>query len=154
MTVYRHTQTGTAILVPMGAAILLALIVTRETGLHPIALGVLAFLAIMMVLFASLTVEVTPVEVRLRFGPGPIRKSFPLAEIVSARAVRNGWWYGWGMRLTPHGWLFNVSGLDAVELHMTEERRFRIGTDEPGPLLQAIAQASGGTVSTPEPGSH
>jgi len=154
MTVYRHTQWGTAILVPMGAAILLTLMFMGKLGLHPIAFGVLALLAVLAILFASLTVEVTTREVRLRFGPGPVRKSFPLAEIESARAVRNSWWYGWGIRLTPHGWLFNVSGLDAVELSMTEERRFRIGTDEPRELLQAIAQASGGAVSTPEPGSY
>jgi len=154
MTVYRHTQWGAAILFPMGAAVVLTLMVMGKLGIHPIAFGVLAVLVVLAILFASLTVEVTTAEVRLRFGPGLIRKSFPLAEIESARAVRNSWWYGWGIRLTPHGWLFNVSGLDAVELRMTEDRRFRVGTDEPRVLLQAIAQASSGAVSTPEPGSY
>jgi hypothetical protein len=63
-------------------------------------------------------------------------------EIRDARAVRNRWFYGWGIRLTPHGWMFNVSGLDAVELDLPNGRRFRNGTDEPERLLAAIRQAT------------
>jgi hypothetical protein len=154
MTLYRHTQRGMAILVPLLAAVVLTLIVMVRAGFHPLWLPLLAFFLLLMVLFSSLTVEVSAEELRIRFGPGPIRKSFPLAEVVEARKVRNRWWYGWGIRLIPHGWLFNVSGLDAVELRMSEQRRFRIGTDEPGELLRAIRQASGGAVSTAEPGPY
>lgn len=52
--------------------------------------------------------------------------------------MRNKWWYGWGIRLTPHGWLYNVSGLDAVELHLTGGRKVRLGTAEPAQLSRAI----------------
>jgi hypothetical protein len=34
--------------------------------------------------------------------------------------------------------LWNVSGLDAIELTFATGKRFRIGTDEPGKLLEAI----------------
>jgi hypothetical protein len=36
------------------------------------------------------------------------------------------------------GWLWNVSGIDAVELTMKNGDRFRIGTDEPEKLVTAI----------------
>jgi hypothetical protein len=36
-------------------------------------------------------------------------------------------------------WVWNVSGLDAVELTLRSGRRFRIGTDEPEELAKAIA---------------
>jgi hypothetical protein len=62
--------------------------------------------------------------------------------------VRNKWWYGWGIRLTPHGWLFNVGGLDAVELELASGRKFRIGTDEPQGLLNAIRTAMVGAGRT------
>ncbi|HSD26575.1 MAG TPA: hypothetical protein VLL75_04680, partial [Vicinamibacteria bacterium] len=39
--------------------------------------------------------------------------------------------------------LWNVSGLDAVELALPEGKRFRIGTDEPGPLAGAITATKG-----------
>ena len=34
-----------------------------------------------------------------------------------------------------------MAGLDAVELHLTNGRRLRIGTDQPDALAAAIAQA-------------
>jgi hypothetical protein len=46
-----------------------------------------------------------------------------------------------GIRLSPGGVLWNVSGLDAVELSLDGGRRFRVGTDEPRALAAAIAQA-------------
>ena len=70
-----------------------------------------------------------------------IRRAIRLFDIAEARAVRNRWWYGWGIRLTPHGWMFNISGLDAVEIEYTNGRKFRIGTDEPNELEEAIMQA-------------
>ncbi len=39
------------------------------------------------------------------------------------------------------GWLYNVSGTDAVELKMKNGKRYRIGTDVPGELAEAIRQA-------------
>jgi plasmid stabilization system protein ParE len=51
--------------------------------------------------------------------------------------------YGWGIRLTPSGWMFNVSGLDAVELTLRSGKRFRIGTDDPRDVIQALEKARG-----------
>jgi hypothetical protein len=56
--------------------------------------------------------------------------------------VRNPWYYGWGVRLTPHGILYNVSGLNAVELLLDDGRRVRVGTDEPDALVRALAGAT------------
>ena len=63
-----------------------------------------------------------------------------MSDIRDAKAVKNRWYYGWGIRLSPHGWLFNVSGFDAVELEMANGVKYRIGTDEPDKLLAAIEQ--------------
>jgi len=38
-------------------------------------------------------------------------------------------------------WLWNISGLDGVELALVSGRRFRIGTDEPKQLAAAIQGA-------------
>ncbi len=90
-------------------------------------------------LFGSLTVEIDDEEVRHWFGPGFWKKSYPLFEIESASIVRNSWIYGWGIRFTPHGWLYNVSGLDAVQIQLRSGRKFRIGTDDPQGLIEAIS---------------
>jgi hypothetical protein len=52
--------------------------------------------------------------------------------------VRTPLYYGWGIRPAPHGWMFNVSGLGGVELIFKNNERFRIGSDEPRRLAEAI----------------
>ena len=93
------------------------------------------------VLFSSLTVRVTDEEVRFYFGPGFWTRRIPLDAVEAAEPVRNSVWHGWGIRYTSHGWLYNVSGLGAVELTVRDEGRLRIGTDEPEALAEAIRAA-------------
>jgi hypothetical protein len=104
---------------------------------------VFAFLVVVLFLFHSLTVTVTDEVVRAAFGPGLLGKTVRVDEIVDATDVRNRWWYGWGIRLTPHGWLYNVSGFDAVEIRLATGTRVRIGTDEPVALARAVRAAAG-----------
>jgi len=141
-TEYHHTQIGTV----TGGGLLFAVILCAGVllaGFNWITLGVLILMAVLLPLFASLTVTVTAVELRFRLGIGPLGRRIPLADIESCEPVRNRWWYGWGIRFTPHGWLYNVSGLDAVELHLRNGKRLRIGTDEQGALCDAIRAAAG-----------
>ncbi|MBI4238893.1 MAG: hypothetical protein HY696_10850 [Deltaproteobacteria bacterium] len=100
--------------------------------------GVVA--TILCFLFASLSVEVDNGQVRLRFGTGTIHKTIPLTDIKTSRIARNSLLYGFGIRLTPHGWLWNVSGLSAVEVEYRNGKKFRIGTDQPEALQHAIQQ--------------
>lgn len=96
-------------------------------------------------LFGTLTTVVDGVSVVVQFGPiRLIRERFALADITSARAVRNSLLHGVGMRYIHHGRLWNVWGLDAVELQLRNGTRFRIGTDEPQALLQALQRAGVG----------
>lgn len=141
--IYEHKQVGRALTVGVGvgAVAFAAVIMHQPRGALGAALIVGAAL-LTVALFASMTVRVTEREVRLWFGPGLIWKTIPVADIADARAVRNPWWYGWGIHLTPRGWLFNVAGLDAVELELASRRTLRIGTDEPQRLLAAIRQAT------------
>jgi hypothetical protein len=59
-------------------------------------------------------------------------------EVVGFRVVRNKWYHGWGVRKIPGGWMYNVWGLDAVELELASGKKFRIGTDEPQDLAAAL----------------
>ena len=140
---YRYTQFGTLVVWSVGPVILLILAIGMGTGWHPLVIVVAAVMAGALFLFHSLTVEVTERLVAIRFGRGLVRKSFPVHAIRESRTVRNRWYYGWGIRWTPHGWLFNVSGLDAVEIKLEGGRQCRIGTDRPAELLAAIQRASG-----------
>jgi hypothetical protein len=57
---------------------------------------------------------------------------------VSVTPVRNRWWYGFGIRLTPHGWLYTVRGLDAIEVRLSNGRTFRVGTDDQATLVARL----------------
>lgn len=97
--------------------------------------------AIFAVLFSTLTVKVNSDEISWYFGFGFLKKTVAVQDIVKAESVRNRLWYGFGIRSLGNGWLYNVSGLDAVELFLPENKRVRVGTDEPERLLAAINEA-------------
>ncbi len=142
MNAYRHTQFGTVIVVSIVTVIPLTVLpVVWLAGTAAIAWLILGTLVAVLALFASLTVEIDAEHLRIRFGIGLIRKRFPLDQIDTCRPVKNSWIYGWGIRLTPHGWLYNVSGQEAVELKMKSGKTCRIGTDEPEVLTAAIQKA-------------
>jgi len=88
--------------------------------------------------FRSLTVEVDDNELRLQFGDGPVRKSFPLGDVTGVKTTRTSPLSGWGMRFIGGGWLYNIYGLDAVELSLAGGKRVLVGTDEPDKLVAAI----------------
>ncbi len=137
---YKHTQVGYLIIVALVAVMVWLGVVLSIADINWVAIGVLAALAIALVLFSSLTVVIGEDEVEVRFGPGPISKRFKLNDIESCQVVKNHWYYGWGIRLTPHGWLYNVSGFDAVEIKLRTGKKFRIGTDVPRELEGVICQ--------------
>ena len=91
-------------------------------------------------LFSSLTVRITPTQLVWYFGPGLWTYQLSLQELRSAEPVRNPWWYGWGIRRVPSGWLYNIAGLSAVEITLADDRKIRIGSDEPEQLSRAIHQ--------------
>ncbi len=147
---YEHTQPGTLIRVLMGGVlsfmvVILVLVLTSEDDPLQLvwAVAIPLVFVVLLVLFHALTVRVSNNEICLAFGIGVIKKTFLVSDIQSTSAVRNSWYHGWGIRGIKGGWLFNVSGFDAVELQMTSGKLYRIGTDEPQKLLAAVESALG-----------
>ena len=140
---YEHTQVGYFIIVAIVAAMVAIGIILATTGVNWIAIAVLVVLAVALVLFPSLTVVIREEELLVQFGPGVIRKRFKLNEIESCQAVKNPWYYGWGIRLTPHGTLLRVSGFHAVQIKLITGKKYLIGTDAPQELEEAIRQTIG-----------
>jgi len=138
---YEHTQVGYLVITAMAAVMVLIGVVLANAGINWIAIAVLIIIAVALVLFSTLTVVIWEDELVVWFGPGPICKRVRLHDIESCRVVKNHWYYGWGIRLTPHGILYNVSGFYAVELRLRTGKKFRIGTDVPQELDAAIRQA-------------
>jgi hypothetical protein len=134
---YRHTQVSRAkiavLAIAWGAAFWWSI-----RASHPVAVTIAVVVGCLLVLFSSLTVIVHEQVLSVFFGPGLIRRRIPLRRIREVRTVRTPWYYGWGIRLTPSGWLWNVSGVSGVEIQFDDGHRFRIGSDEPDKLVEAL----------------
>ena len=138
---YSHTQNGVPVVWAVTGLIVAGLTLAMVVD-WPVAVLAVAVLALVEVLvLQSLTVAVTADLIVARFGNGLVHRSFQLRSVREARTVRNRWYYGWGIRLTPHGWLFRVWGHDAVQIHLDSGKQYRIGTDQPEELLAAIKAA-------------
>jgi len=140
---YSHEQFGTfmvAFTTILGLAVCLVLVAAGAASVAP-AVALVSF--VLVIVFFRLRVEVSPEHLRVRFGMGLVGRTFDVSEIVEVHPARHRWYYGWGIRLTPRGWLYNVSGFDVVEVHMRGGKRFRIGTDEPETLTNALRRAIG-----------
>ena len=139
---YQHKQTGWTLIIPIGVAVLaIGYLSIQEPNW--IALLVFVILVVTLWLFSGLTVMVDEHSIQVRFGPGAIKKTISLADIQSAKPVRNKWWYGWGIHTIPGGWVYNISGLDAVELVLRDGRIYRVGTDEPQRLCDFVRERLG-----------
>jgi len=137
---YQHTQTAHAILFPVVCMVVIFAVVGVLK--FPPLLLVVALLSLVAWLFHSLTIEIAEGELRWRFGPGWIRKRVPLDLIISAEVVRTRVLEGWGIHHSRFGWLYNVSGFDAVAIRLKNGQHFALGTDESQALLAAIRSAS------------
>lgn len=143
-TIYRHTQVSRATVGGMGIA--WAAVVWWSLRVPDAVLGLVttaALVGLVLILFSTLTVIVRDGAMDVFFGSGLIRRRIPLRRIREVRVVRTPWYYGWGIRLTPTGWLWNVSGLDGVEVQFDDGHRFRVGSDEPNNWRRRFSEKCG-----------
>jgi hypothetical protein len=144
---YEHTQAGWPMRIAFALGALLLLVVTllpemqRSPAPVPVLLGGAAVMLALGWLWSSLTVRIAEGALQLRFGLGFPRKSVPLADIAAVEVTRTGFWDGWGLHRTRRGWLYNVSGLDAVLVHRKDGKSFLVGSDEPRRLKAALERA-------------
>jgi len=146
---YKHTQIGYLMLVVTLAVLVLFAWVhitasaeapSPDSGTNLLVTAVMALILFILASFVSLQVSIDGGYLRIKFGYGIYQKQFSLNDVASARTVKNPWYFGWGIRgrLWPKVWIYSVSGFDAVEIKLKNGRTYRIGTDEPEKLDQAI----------------
>ena len=146
---YKHTQISYLMLAVTLAVLVLfswiqitarAEAPSYDSGTNFAVTAIMALIIFILASFVSLQVTIDEKYLQIKFGYGIYKKSFLLNDIVSAKTVRNHWYYGWGIRVWfwPKMWIYNVSGFDAVEMKLKNGKMYRIGTDEAKKLEQAI----------------
>jgi hypothetical protein len=98
-------------------------------------------IALAGLVFSSQTIEVTDTEVVTRLGFRVEAKRLKLSDITRVENMPSRWYEGWGIHLTPRGWLYNVSGFGAVEFTLRNRTRVRFGTDDAANLIAAVQRA-------------
>ncbi|MEI7597243.1 MAG: hypothetical protein WCK02_15955 [Bacteroidota bacterium] len=104
-----------------------------ETNLLTILFGIL------FLLFYQMKTEIDDEKIKIMFGIGIIRKTVKLNTITHAECVRNKWYNGIGIRMLQNGWLYNIHGMDAIELNYRNSKNIiRIGTQKPAEMKDII----------------
>lgn len=140
---YGHTQWGyTAIPTFLLFAVIMPTTASDDETTIAIAAMLVAFtvaLLAIVLLFSRLEVTVGDRQIVAAFGFGRPHREIELSDVVAVHQVRNTWIQGWGIRRITGGWMYNVWGLDAVEVELSSDSVFRIGTNDPENLHTAIA---------------
>jgi hypothetical protein len=151
MTSYKHTQVGYLTLAVTLAVLAFFLWVyitasaespSVDSGPNFVISATMVLILFILASFATLTVSIDENYLRIKFGCGIFARKFTLNQITSVKTVKNYWYYGWGIKvwLWPYMRIYNVSGFDAIEIIMKNGKIYRIGTDVPQELENAIKQ--------------
>jgi amino acid transporter len=149
---YHHTQASPVILgAYVAGMVILALgyrsIASAEasgaarTGAFALVTVVAICVTVVTILFSTLTVDVGNGAVRWHFTGGIIHGSANVRDIERVSRAKSSASSGWGLRRTPDGTAYLVSGLDVVRLRLRDGRQVDLGTNEPDRLVQAIERA-------------
>ena len=138
MTGYEHTQIGHVIIWSLLPIILItsgALIGSSSHREPPTVVSII--LLVCLVLFYKLRITIEDETLRASFGPALSARECGLRRLSDAS--RFAFVVVWlGFHLTPYGWLYNVSGFDAVAITLRDGRKFALGTDDSHGLTTAI----------------
>jgi hypothetical protein len=140
---YQHTQWGyTAIPTLLLFVVIIPITTSDDETTAAITAMLIVFtiaLLAIVLLFSRLEVTVSGGRIVTAFGFGRPHREVDLADVAAVRQVRNSWIQGWGIRKITGGWMYNVWGLDAVEVELSSGKIFRIGTNDPENLLATIS---------------
>jgi len=146
METKKFTQFGTFSIIVIGFAIILCIVLMIVAGLNNIApIGIMGVCILTLVFFLlsfyKLTITTDNTYIRFSLGIGIIAKEYLISDIQSCKSVSNNPMYGVGIRKIKNGWLYNVSGLKAIEIKFKNSGSIlRIGTDRPDEIAEIISK--------------
>ncbi len=141
---YNHTQFGILMFVVFfvtGIVIAFVSLSIFAEGRFATAITMVCLYLIGLALFYAFTIEISDGKLKFWFGIGGIGRSYALEEIQSVQEVENPWYYFWGVKSIPGGWLFAIAPGSSVEVVFKNGKMIRLGTDQPNKLKQAIDDA-------------
>ena len=141
---YTERQIGWIVIVPVpGILVLLLIFYINQWGNNPISYPGLLIISLLFIicllLFFQMRTSVDNEKIRISYGIGLIKKIIDIHNIERIEIVRNKWYYGLGIRIIKNGWLYNIQGLNAIELKLKNSKSIiRIGTADNEKLKKEI----------------
>ena len=138
MTLYKQTQYGTFITTIISViAISTGTLFVLQTGNTPITWALLTsilllFLLIILTFYKlTITIDNDNDKIEAKFGVGLLKRSLKIKDINydSIENIKVPMLYGIGIRLTPHGWLYNVKTGNAIKIK-SNNSTFFVGTED------------------------
>lgn len=131
---HKYTQVGGAtILLILLAGVFTAYVAIAglKSSPGPVQLGIGLLIVGLFILalasFYSFTIQIVAGELTFWFGFGVGRKSFAINEIQSIDIVDTPWYYFWGIKSIPGGWLYSIApGGEALELVLGDSKKFNL----------------------------
>lgn len=71
-------------------------------------------------------------------------RTLPLKDVREVTVARTPWYWGWGIRWTPRGWLWRMNGLGTVWLRLASGREAGVGAADPERLASEIRKRHAG----------
>ncbi len=149
MKTKKYTQIGTvSIMILLPLFLLFTVLMIKSALANSPNLYILFILTITLFIclltFYKLTITVDSTHVSFKLGLGLVSKTYTIADLSSCTPITNSAFYGIGIRMLPSGWLYNVSGLKAIELRFKHKTSVvRIGTNNPDEISQLIQSLIG-----------
>ena len=146
METKKYTQVGTFSLIVLTPILIFSLVMIFFSGSKDLVLvSTFGFLALSMIIglliFYKLTILLNDTCISFKLGIGLISRKYLFTDIQCCKAVRNNPAFGVGIRMIPDGWLYNVSGLSAIELTFKNKKtKIRIGTDKPDEISEILGK--------------
>ncbi len=146
---YRYTQVGILtilmeLLTVIFTAFMFDLAIKSNEGQDAVFLKVAGLVVagvfvLALASFYSFTIQIANEKLNFWFGFGVGRKSFPIEGIRSVEIVKNPWYYFWGIKSIPGGWLYSIAaGGRAIELIFKDNKKIRLGTNSPEEIKQRL----------------
>ncbi len=141
---YTERQIGWTVIVPVpGILVLLLIFYINQWGNNPISYSGLLIMSLLFIicllLFFQMRTSVDNEKIKISYGIGLIKKTIDIHNIERIEIVRNKWYYGLGIRIIKNGWLYNIHGLNAIELKLKNSKSIiRIGTADNKKLMKEI----------------
>ncbi len=141
---YTERQIGWVIILPILALIGFQVVLfTNQWGENPLNLSSLVIISLILMvcllLFFQMKTTVDNEKIQILFGIGLIKKIIYIRNVKEVSIVTNKWYNGLGIKIINNGWMYNIQGLNAIELKLKNTKSIiRIGTADSEKLKQAV----------------